>query len=57
MDLNLFDDTDQHRDISYMPPEYFFKKSFYNNKSDVWQCGVMLAYILSGTHPFKDRRG
>lgn len=34
----------------YMAPEVI--QRFYDNKCDVWSCGVLLYYMLTGTFPF-----
>lgn len=35
----------------YMAPEIWAGSS-YDNKVDVWSLGVVMYYLLSGTHPF-----
>jgi len=35
----------------YMAPEIWAGNS-YDNKVDVWSIGVVMYYLLSGTHPF-----
>lgn len=35
----------------YMAPEIWAGRS-YDNKVDVWSLGVVMYYLLSGTHPF-----
>lgn len=35
----------------YMAPE-IWAGSAYDNKVDVWSVGVVMYYLLSGTHPF-----
>ena len=40
-------------DIRYRAPEVIMGTS-YNNKADAWSFGVILFYMLTGTHPFDD---
>lgn len=35
----------------YMAPEIWAGNA-YDNKVDVWSLGVVMYYLLSGTHPF-----
>jgi calcium-dependent protein kinase len=37
--------------LLYMPPEVI-KQTDYNNKYDLWSCGVIMFYLLSGELPF-----
>ena len=45
----------QAGNIYYMAPE-MLEGSSYNEKVDIWSCGVILYVMLSGCPPFEARR-
>ena len=36
--------------VSYMAPEVIY--GFYNEKCDIWSCGIVLFTLLSGKSPY-----
>ena len=40
---------------SYMAPELYINKLYNAKKVDIWACGVLLYYMLTGSFPFKDK--
>ena len=53
----IFDESNKRtREVfgtaAYIAPE-ILDKGMYSDKSDIWSCGVMTYFLLSGTFPFK----
>lgn len=44
----------QYMNPEYVPPELLMGKKAYSPVIDVWSCGVLLHYMLTGTLPFQD---
>lgn len=39
--------------LPYMAPEILISESGYNEKCDVWSCGVIMYFIITGRKPYQ----